>query len=148
MRKEFTDRYHYAARVSKSILRCIYDDITADLSSAPSLAQRCVDERVAKAVLSIENPGIIPDLQTFNGNPKSTLFDGFWTELSAFLEEINPAVDYYRHGETLHMPIAVSIRHLREVIAERLQLKFPGQKKKHSWIRLQFWPKNPFCSDS
>ena len=104
MRNEFIDRYHYAARISKSILRCIYNDITEDSSSVPSLAQRCVDERVAKAVLSIENPGIIPDLRSLNGNPKSTLFDGFWTELSAFLEEINPAVDDRRHGETLHMP--------------------------------------------
>jgi predicted RNA-binding Zn ribbon-like protein len=59
----------------------------------------------------------------------AALFDDFWAELSAFLEEINPAVDDRRHGETLHMPVAVSIRHLREVIEERLQLKFPGEKK-------------------
>ena len=57
-------------------------------------------------------------------------FDSFWAELSSFLEEINPAVDDRRHGETLHMPIAVSIRHLREVIEERLQLtRFPDEKK-------------------
>ena len=74
----------------------------------------------------------------------------FWEELSKFLEEINPAVDDRRHGETLHMPIAVSIRHLREVIIERLMQRFPGQEKNipsEEWIRLQFWPKNPFsCS--
>ena len=82
------------------------------------------------------------DLWSLNGNPKATLFDGLWTVSSAFLKEINPAVDDCRHGETLHMPIAVSIRHLREVIAERLQLKFLGQKKQNipseEWIRLKF----------
>ena len=88
-----------------------------------------MDERVAKAVLAVENPDIILDLRSLNGKPKSALFDGFWAELLAFLEEINPAVDDRRHGVTLHMPIVVSIRHLREVIEERLQLRFPDEKK-------------------
>ena len=63
------------------------------------------------------------------------------------MEEVNPAVDDRRHGETLHMPIAVSIQHLCEVIVECLAQKFPSDDKAiHSdeWIRLQFWPKNPF----
>ena len=122
-----------------------------DSSSAPTLLQGDVDERVAKAVLAVENPDIILDLRSLNGKPKSALFDSFWAELSSFLEEINPAVDDCRHGETLHMPIAVSIRHLREVIEERLQLRFPDGKKaipSEEWIRLQFWPKNPFCSSA
>ena len=46
-----------------------------------------------------------------------------------FLEEVNPAVDDRRHGEALHMPIAISVRHLREVITERLSQKFPGEEK-------------------
>lgn len=90
------------------------------------MAQKIVNEQVAKAVLSLADPEIILDLRQLNGNPKSTHFDDFWTELSHFLEEVNPAVDDHRHGETLHMPIAVSVRHLREVIVERLSQKFPG----------------------
>lgn len=45
------------------------------------------------------------------------------------------------------MPIAVSIRHLREVIVERIEVKFPGEKKpipSEEWLKLQFRPSNPF----
>ena len=150
MRREFTGKYHHVASISKSILRSIYRDLTDDSSASESMLQREVDERVAKAVLAVESPDIMLDLRKLNGKPKSTHFDVFWEELSKFLEEINPAVDDRRHGETLHMPIAVSIRHLREVIIERLMQRFPGQEKNipsEEWIRLQFWPKNPFsCS--
>ena len=147
MRRDFIDKYQLFVTPSKSILRHMYQDLTEDSSSAPTALQRAVDERVAKALLEIEAPEIIHDLRKLNGNPKATHFDDFWTELSTFLEEINPAVDDRRHGETLHMPIAVSVRHLREVIVERLSQKFPDDDKavpSEEWIRLQFWPKNPF----
>ena len=68
-------------------------------------------------------------------------------ELSLFFEEVTPAVDDRRHGEVLHMPIAISVRHLREIISERLSQKFPDEEKaipSEEWIRLQFWPRNPY----
>ena len=150
MRRDFAEKYHHVANTSKSILRSIYRDLTDDSFTAESVLQQKVDERVAKAVLAVESPDIMLDLRKLNGRPKSAHFDEFWAELSRFLEEINPAVDDRRHGETLHMPIAVSIRHLRDMITERLLQKFPGQEvsiPSEEWIRLQFWPKNPFsCS--
>ena len=76
-------------------------------------------------MLTIGDPDILLDLQKLNGNIKVTLFDDFCTELSLFLEEVIPAVDDRRHGEMLHMPIAVSVRHLRDIITEQLSLKFP-----------------------
>ena len=147
MRREFINNYQRFVSPSKSILRHMYQALTDDASSAPTAQQRAVDERVAKALLEIEAPEIIFDLRKLNGNPKATHFDDFWAELSTFLEEINPAVDDRRHGETLHMPIAVSVRHLREVLVERLAQRFPNDDKpvpSDEWIRLQFWPKNPF----
>lgn len=106
MRRDFTVKYHRVANVTKSILRSLYRDLTDDYAAASSSFQQEVDERVAKAVLAVESPDILFDLRKLNGKPKSTHFDEFWAELSAFLEEINPAVDDRRHGETLHMPIA------------------------------------------
>ncbi len=147
MRRDFTEKYQHVANTSKSILRSIYRDLTDDFSTASSVLQKEVDERVAKVVLAVECPDIMLDLRKLNGKPESTHFDAFWAELSTFLEETNPAVDDRRHGETLHMPVAVSIRHLREVITERLMQKFPSENKpipSEEWIRLQFWPKNPY----
>jgi|GEM_PF-6742638 len=49
------------------------------------------------------------------------------------------------------MPLAISIRDLRETIICRLQIKFgdPLPNEIHipsdEWIRLQFLPKNPFA---
>ena len=64
MRKEFTEKYCYATGVSKSILHCIYKDLTDDSSSAPTLLQGDVDKRVAKTVLAVENPDIILHLRS------------------------------------------------------------------------------------
>ena len=52
-----------------------------------------------------------------------------------------------RHGEVLHMPIAISVQHLREIIAEWLSEMFPNEEKSipsEEWIWLQFWPINPY----
>lgn len=146
MKRDFIDKYNVGT-TSKSVLRCIYRDLTGDLSSAPTQALKEVDERVANAVMTTADPDILLDLRKLNGDPKSTLFDDFWLELSLFLEEVTPAVDDRRHGEVLHMPIAVSVRHLQDIIIERLSIKFPHDAKSvpsEEWIGLQFWPRNPY----
>ena len=81
------------------------------------------------------------------------MFNEFWDELALLVEEVNPAVDERRHGNVLHMPIAISICDLRQKVLERLQLKheegnqFP-EIPSIEWIRLQFFPRNPYCSIS
>ena len=62
---------------------------------------------------------------------------------------ITPVVDDRRHGEVCHMPVAISIRHLRELISARLQQKFPDSHNavpSEEWVRLQFWPRNPYST--
>ena len=75
MRREFAEKYSFVSNTSKGIL----------CSIVPTLQQKEVDDRVAKAILTTGSPDIILDLQKLNGNPKSTLFNDFWAELSAFL---------------------------------------------------------------
>ena len=82
-----------------------------------------------------------------NGKAQSSLFDAFWDELQAYLDEINLAVDERRHGDTLHMAFATSLRHLQEIISDRLCQKFPQECRpipSLEWIRLQFWPCNQY----
>ena len=82
-----------------------------------------------------------------NGKAQSSLFDAFWDELQAYLDEINLAVDERRHGDTLHMAFATSLRHLQEIISDRLCQKFPQECQpipSLEWIRLQFWPCNQY----
>ena len=55
-------------------------------------------------------------------------------------------VDERRQSTVLHMPVAISIRELRDTISQQLVEKFPDEEKdilSLEWIRYQFWPKNP-----
>ena len=52
-----------------------------------------VDERVAKAVVNLDDPEIVLNLHSTNGKPNSTRFAQFWAELQAYMDEINLAVD-------------------------------------------------------
>ena len=71
-------------------------------------------------LLNLLLASVVLDLCKANGNPKSTTSDTFWQEGQAYLDEITLAVDDRRHGETLHMPLAIPVCHLRKQIIERL----------------------------
>ena len=129
------------------ILRNIYCTLLHDSTSPEYAGQVEVDERVANAVLHVDDAEVILDLRRANGRPNSTIFDKFSEELQAYFDETPLAVDERRHGDVLHMPLAISIRQLQEVITEWLKKKFPDTvlpNPSQEWIHLQFWPTNPF----
>ena len=109
------------------MLRNIYRSLVGDGSTSNCAAEAAIDERVATALLEQDDPDIVIDLRRLNGNPQSTKFDLFWEELELFFEEQSLAVDDRRHDDVLHMPLAVSVRHLREAVMKRLEEKFPGR---------------------
>ena len=148
MRKEFLEKYNHLCTTSKAVLRSMYKSLVGDSSASSCATEKEVDDRVAQSVLGLDDPEIILDLRQLNGNPRSTNFDTFWEEVSSFLEESSLAVDERRHTDVLHMPVAVSVRHLRDCISERLQQKYPERSisiPSSEWIRLQFWPSNPYA---
>ena len=116
-------------------------------------AQQIVDECVAKALIDLDDPDIVIDLRRLNGRVTNDKFNPFWDELQAYLDELGLAVDERRHSGVLHMPIAVSIRHLRDIISERLSAKTKESSEdvaipSEEWIRYQFWPKNPYSASA
>ena len=83
--------------------------------------------------------------------PNCSMFDKFWEEVQIYLDEITLAVDERRLGDIFHMPLAISVRHLQEVITERLKKKCPDSTPpipSQKWVRLQFWPSNPFTEQA
>ena len=151
MRKEFLQQYYTLTKTSKSVLRNIYKTLLGDSSAAPSEVERAVDERMVEALLQVDDPEILYDLRKLNGRPKSNRFDAFWEELGVYIEELTQAVDDRWHSETPHMPVAISLCHLRQLIKERLELKNPGEDievPSLEWLRLQFWPPNPYSSST
>ena len=124
MRRDYLEKDSWLTRVSKMLLRNIYRTLLGDKASASCSAENEVDGRVVKALIQMSDSDIILDLWRSNGSTKSTTFDAFWNELQAYLHEITLAVDERWHGEALHMPFAVSLHHLRNLIAERLAKRF------------------------
>ena len=102
-----------------------------------------IDDRVAEALLNLDNPSFIYELQQLNGNPGSCKFDVFWEELRYYIEELAPAVDDRCHLETPHMPVSISLHHLLTLVKSGMQQKYPNDESKLQapsveWLRLQF----------
>ena len=147
MRRDFLNKYSCLAKISKMVLRNIYRTLLQDHAAAEYVSEAQVDERVANAVLQLDDTEIVLDLRKMNGKPNSTIFDKFWHELQLYFDEVTLAVDERRHGDIMHMPLAISIRSLQETISDRLLQKFPDSVPpvpSQEWIRLQFWPCNPY----
>ena len=152
MRRDFLQWYNNRlVKTPKSVLRNIYRTLLNDGSQASCSVEAEVDERVAKAIVNLDDPEIVLDLCSMNGKPNSSHFHQFWAEPRAYLDEINLAVDDRRHGDTLHLPFAISVRHLQELISDRLREKYSGDCPpipSLEWIRLQFWPSNQYTIHS
>ena len=149
IRKDFLDKYNRLSKTPKYVLHNIYKSLVGDASSSNCVVEKEIDERVSKALIDLDDPNIVLDLREMNGNPKSNAFEAFWNEMSEYLEETTTAVDERRQGDVMHMPLAISIRHLRDIITERLQKKHTDNMPavpSIEWIRLQFWPSNPYSS--
>lgn len=144
IRNEFMDKYTRLVKVPKYILRSMYKTLVNDGSCE---AENDIDCRVSRALIDLDDPDIILDMRQLNGNARNTQFDAFWNELQLYLDSINLAVDERRHGDVLHLPIAVSLRHLQELIKEKLKEKYPEScppTPSLEWLRLQFWPNNQY----
>ena len=62
MRREFLDKYHTLVKTSKSVLCNIYKSLMADCSAAASTAEKSIDDRVAEALLNLDDPSFIYEL--------------------------------------------------------------------------------------
>ena len=70
-------QYSRIAKIPKMLLWNIYRSLLNDEAASSSATEAKIDERVAQAVISINDPDMILDLRKANGNPKSTIFDTF-----------------------------------------------------------------------
>ena len=152
MRKDFILKYNRFVKAPISVLRNIYKSLVHDSSAATTADEQKLDDRVAQAIVELQDPEIAIDLRKLNGRVHSS-FDDFWNELQRYLDELTTPVNERRHSESdaMYLPIAISVRDLRNIVAERLTEKFRDESKptpSEEWIRLQFWPRNPYASNA
>ena len=143
MKKEFIDKYSQRVKIPKMVLRNLFRELSGDLSSSETAEQRIIDERVAEFLVTSDDPFILLDMRALNGKPGSTKFDTFWDEVDKLVLE-NAAVQERRHGDCLYLPIAMSVEDLGNMIVIRLPEGTPIPSIE--WIRLQFWPSNPYAN--
>lgn len=143
MKKAFIDKYSHRIKIPKMVLRSIFRDLSGDSSSSETAEQQIIDERVTSFMLTADDSSILLDLRVLNGRPESTQFDAFWEEVDKLVVE-NAAVQERRHGDCMYLPIAMSIEDLKNMVSSRLPegTLIPSAE----WIRLQFWPSNPYAN--
>ncbi|PKC15019.1 hypothetical protein RhiirA5_408735 [Rhizophagus irregularis] len=107
--------------ITPAILRMLYFDLTGDAAVTANIISREIEERL-HLMMALEDPSITFDLRTNNGF-KGNKFDIFWTELDMYFNEETPAVDDRYHDTIMHMPLAISIRDLHDIILARLHIK-------------------------
>ena len=78
------------------------------------------------------------------------MFDQFWEESALYLEELDPACDDRRHGSVVHVPVAISVHNLCDIIEELLKSKSDEEVSipSEEWVRLQFSLCNPYASNT
>ena len=68
-----------------------------------------MEERIAQAIIELEDPEIILDLHKNNEKVDSS-YEDVWEELQKYLDEIvTPVINECRHGNTMCLPVAISI---------------------------------------
>ena len=78
---------------------------------------------VIQALLDLDDLQLVLDLRELNGNPHSTRFDVVWDDLAQYLEDTTMAADERHHTSMMHMPIAIFVCDLKDIIIERFQKK-------------------------
>lgn len=71
-------QYSHVAKVPNMLLRNTYCTPLNDEAASSSATVAKIDEHVAQAVISIDDPDTVLDLSKANGNPTSTTYDRFW----------------------------------------------------------------------
>ena len=107
MRRDFADRFKNVCSVSPVVVREIYQELTGDLTAAPSAVEKIVQARLQLA-LDTEDSDIVYDLCHHNPGRRPE-FDAFWDATKGYIESrAMQAVDSRRHGQVCNMATVVS----------------------------------------
>ena len=144
MKREFIQSFGTVTNCKPAFLRKAYQVLTGDSSSAHTLAEKEVDERVAE-ILEMQDPELISDLRVNNeGRPEK--YEAFLQECQNFINvAVETAVDDRRHGEVhngetvVHLATALSVPDLHAQVKESCPEDTPIPSVQ--WLRLQFWPR-------
>ena len=143
MRKDFIQTYRQLVKSSKCVLHDIYQESSGDTNALLKENERLMQERIAKFILTSDDPEIIIDLEKTNGVKEHSNFNEFWDKINQLFKEYQTPVHKRRHGTYHYLPFAISTREL----IEQVKRQKPGiTTPSEEWVRLHFTLKNPYTT--
>ncbi len=142
MKRVFSRRYGLLCNAKPSVILDMYKFLTGDNSATTTSEET---QKRLQLILESQDPEVILDLRSVNPG-RHEKYSAFWDGVSCLLNEnALKAVDSRRHGTVCHLAVAFSVADLRnQVVAKNPGIEVPSIE----WIRLQFWPRNPFSLSS
>ena len=143
MKRDFLSKWHHAVegKASRSFLKCIYAELTGDSRAATNKSEEETRLKLLKWLLDTDDSSLLLDYHNGSGRLHEPDFEHFWAEVEKYFNERELAVQERRHGETMYLPLAISLASLHRTICERLDKAHPGLKKPSiELLRLQFQP--------
>lgn len=141
--EKFIDKYRNSTTASPSVLHCLYQDLTGDCSAPETTKQSTKQDEICKFFMEVDEPNLLLNLRTSNGNPSSMKVDEFWEEICVMFNKYQTAVHKHRHNPVSYLQFAISIRELIERVKKRSGILTPLQE----WVYLQFSPIN-LCTNN
>ena len=142
MKRAFSRRYGLLCNAKPSVFLDMYKFLTGDTATTTTSEET---KKRLQLIFESQDPEVVLDLCSVNlGRPEK--YAAFWDGVASLLNEnALQAVDSRRHGTVCHLAVAFSVSDLRhQVVARNPGLEVPSIE----WIRLQFWPRNPFSFTS
>ena len=116
MQKDFIQIYEKLVKSSQSVLHDIYQELSDDTNAPSNKNESLMQERIAKFILTSDNPEITYHSRKTNGQKEHSNFDEFWGEINKLFEEHQTAVHERMHGIYHYLPFAISIGELTEQV--------------------------------
>ena len=119
MRKDFIQTYRQLVKSSKCVLHDIYQESSGDTNALLKENERLMQERIAKFILTSDDPEIIIDLRKTNGRKEQSNFNEFWDKINKLFEEYQTVVYERRRGTYHYLTFAIIIKELIEQVKQR-----------------------------
>ena len=152
MRRDFLHRWQIAfqGKAANAALKAIYAELTGDSSALITAQEKETREKLLEWILDSDESNFLVDYHSGSGQLKDGDFQPFWDEVNKYMNEQELAVHERRHGETMFLPLAVSMTSLHRSICDRLEAgPHKGCKKPSAeLLRLQFQPSSPYINSA
>ena len=140
-RKAYTQRFSSFTQITRPLRKQLYEHLTGTKATKQHLARKEFEDRMTHLLLLDDHEMIEVLRNEMHGDPKTSVFDKFWLELSKVMEEKAVLVaEENRSDQLSRSAIDISYASLRRTVLERVPEGTPIPS--YRWFLYQFYPAN------